>query len=162
MRTAPRCLLAIAAAASSFALAQAPAPAPAPGAGFAPFKGKLKEGLYEMKSEHDMSGVPGVPKEHHKGAETKQRCMTRAEADRGINAGKGCKIASSKESGNNANVRMECQDGTVTEMALALTPNGYTSEMKTTGKQDGKSFTSIFRSQARYLGPCPAAPAPAK
>ena len=34
--------------------------------------------------------------------------------------------------------------------------NGYGTEMKTTGKQDGKPFTSIFRSQAKYLGPCPA------
>jgi hypothetical protein len=155
MTTPPRCALALACLASSFALAQAPTPAPAPGAGFAPFKGKMKEGLYELKSDHDMSGVPGVPKEHQKGSETKQRCMSKAEIERGINPGKGCKIASSKESGNDASVRMECQDGSVTEMSLTLNPNGYGSEMKATGKQDGKSFTSIFRSQARYLGPCP-------
>lgn len=155
MSVTPRYAVALACLVSSFALAQAPAPAPAPGAGFAPFKGKMKEGLYEMKSDHDMSGVPGVPKEHAKGSETKQRCMGRAEIERGINAGKDCKIASSKESGNNANVRMECQDGSVTEINLTLNPTGYGSEMKTTGKQDGKTFTSIFRSQAKYLGPCP-------
>ena len=141
--------------AAAVAAAQAPAPAPVPGEGFAPFKGKVKEGLYELKTDHDMSGVPGVPKEHQKGSETKQRCVSQEELDRGIRAGRGCKVASSKESGGTATVRMECQDGTVTDMNLALNSGGYSTELKTTGKQDGKAFSSTFRSNARYLGPCP-------
>jgi hypothetical protein len=122
---------------------------------FAPFKGKLKEGLYEIKTDHDMSGVPGIPKEHAKGSETKQRCVSRQELDRGVRAGKDCKIASAKESGNSANVRMECKDGAVTDMKIALTGNGYATEMTTTGKQDGKAFNTSIKSQTRYLGPCP-------
>lgn len=155
--TPTRARLAIAAfgLAAAVAAAQAPAPAPAPGEGFAPFKGKVKDGLYEMKTDHDMSGVPGVPKEHQKGSETKQRCVSKEELDRGIRAGRGCKVTSSKDSGNTATIRMECQDGAVTEMNLALNPGGYSTEMKTTGKQDGKAFSSTFRSAARYLGPCP-------
>jgi hypothetical protein len=117
----------------------------------------MKDGLYEIKSQYDMSAVPGVPKGSQKGAETKQRCVSRAELERGIHAGSGCKIASARESGSNANVRMECQDGTATEIALVLNATGYDSELRTTGMQDGKAFTSVFRSQSRYLGPCPAA-----
>lgn len=131
-------------------------PAAVPDEGFAPFKGKLKEGLYEIKTEHDMTGVPGIPKEHAKGSDTKQRCVSRQELDRGVRAGKGCKVASAKESGNTATVRMECQDGAVTDMKIALTGNGYATEMATSGKQDGKAFNTTIKAQTRYLGPCPA------
>ena len=119
-----------------------------------PLKGKVKEGLYEMKTEHDLSGVPGVPKEAQKGAETRQVCMTKQDTEKGIQAGKGCAVKSAKESAAGAQVRMECQDGTVTDMTIAVGGSGYTTEMKTTGKQDGKAFSSTFRSQAKYLGPC--------
>ena len=128
---------------------------PASDATFTPFKGKLKDGLYEIKTDHDMTGVPGIPKEHAIGSETKQKCVSREELDRGVRAGKGCKIASANESGNNATVRMECQDGAVTEMKMALTTGGYTTVMNTSGKQDGKPFSSSFKAQTRYLGPCP-------
>ena len=124
--------------------------------GFAPFKGKLKEGLYEIKTDYDMSGVPDVKKEHARGSENKQLCVSRQELDRGVRAGKDCRIANAKESGNTANVRMECKDGAVTEMKIALSPNGYATEMTTSGKQDGKAFSTSIKSQTRYLGPCPA------
>ncbi|HET7729011.1 MAG TPA: DUF3617 family protein [Usitatibacter sp.] len=143
------------------ALAQAPAAkpqaaAPAPAAGATSFKGKVKEGMYDVKSEYDMSNVPGVPKEQAKGSQTKQRCVTKSEIDKGVSAGKGCQIASAKESGSTTTVRMECQDGSVTEMKLVFSPGGYNSEVRTTGKQEGKAFSSVFRSQAKYVGPCPA------
>ena len=123
--------------------------------GFSPFKGKLKEGLYEIKTDHDMSGVPGIPKEHAKGSETKQRCVSRQELDRGVRAGRDCRIASARESGNSATVRMECKDGAVTDMKITLTGSGYSTEMATSGKQDGKAFSTSIKSQTRYLGPCP-------
>jgi hypothetical protein len=139
-------------AAAAFALALLPAFAQnAP----APLKGKVKEGLYEMKTDHDLTGVPGVPKEAAKGSETRQVCMTKQDTDKGIQAGKDCAIKSAKEGGGGAQVRMECKDGSVTDMNIAVTGSGYTTEMKTTGKQDGKAFSSHFKSTARYLGPCP-------
>ena len=118
------------------------------------FKGKVKEGLYEMKTEHDMSGVPGIPKEAQKGSQTRQRCISKEEIERGMQAGKDCQVKSLKDAGATSMLRMECIDGTATDMKMTFAPGGYTSEMTTSGKQDGKPFRSVFRSTAKYLGAC--------
>ena len=119
------------------------------------FKGKVKEGLYEVKSEADLSGVPGIPREAAQRSETKQRCLTRKDVDRGIEAGKDCEVKNYTESPGGANLVMACKDGSSTDMKFAFGGNTFTSEMRTTGKQEGKSFVSVFRSEAKHLGPCP-------
>lgn len=127
------------------------------------FKGKVKEGLYEVKSEADLSGVPGIPKEAAKRSETKQRCLTKQDVDRGIEAGKDCEVKSYKPSPGGANIVMACKDGSSTGMKFVFGGNTFKSEMRTTGTQEGKSFVSVFRSEAKHIGPCPepkAAPAP--
>ena len=130
------------------------------------FKGKVKEGLYEVKTEADLSGVPGIPKEAAKRLETKQRCLTKQDVDRGIEAGKDCEVKAYKQSAGGANIVMACKDGSSTDMKFAFRGGNFTSEMRTTGKQEGKSFVSVFRSEARHIGPCPAPkaapPAPKK
>ena len=119
------------------------------------FKGKVKEGLYEVKSEADLSGVPGIPKEAAKRSETRQRCLTKQDVERGIEAGKDCEVKSYKPSAGGANIVMACKDGSSTDMKFAFGGNTFKSEMRTTGKQEGKSFVSVFRSEAKHIGPCP-------
>lgn len=160
--SAPR-LLAIAACGA--ALAAAPQALAQAGAKDV-FKGKVREGLYEVKSEADLSGVPGIPKPQMKSSETRQRCVTSQEVDRGVAPGKDCQVKSFKEGGGSANVVMECKDGSVTDMKFTFGSGTFATEMRVTGKQDGKPFVSVFRSQAKHIGACPAAaatpPAPAK
>lgn len=119
------------------------------------FKGKVKEGLYEVKSEADLSGVPGIPKEAAKRSETRQRCITKQDVERGIEAGKDCEVKSYKPSAGGANIVMACKDGSSTDMKFAFGGNTFKSEMRTTGTQEGKSFVSVFRSEAKHVGPCP-------
>ena len=152
MRTFRAKCLALAAIAS---LAAGPA-ASAPQTSKDLFKGKVKEGLYEVKSEADLSGVPGIPKEAAKRSETKQRCLTRQDVDRGIEAGKDCEVKEYKPSASGANLVMACKDGSSTDMKFAFGGDGFKSEMRTTGTQEGKSFVSVFRSEAKHIGPCPA------
>lgn len=120
------------------------------------FKGKVREGLYEVKSEADLTGVPGIPKEAAKRSETKQRCLTRQDVDRGIEAGKDCEVKSYKPSAAGASIVMACKDGSSTDMKFAFGGDTFKSETRTTGTQEGKSFVSVFRSEAKLIGPCPA------
>ena len=150
-----RMLAAALAAAALAAAGEAAAQASAKGL----FKGKVKEGLYEVKSEADLSGVPGIPKEQMKSSETRRRCVTRQEVERGVEPGKDCKVKSYKESGPGTTVVMECQDGAVTEMKFAFAGDGFSSEMRTQGTDNGKPFVSVFRSQAKHVGACPPADA---
>ena len=120
------------------------------------YKGKVREGLYEVRRESDLSGVPGIPKEQARASETRQRCLSKEDVARGVEAGKDCRISSYKPAEGSAQVVMECQDGSVTDMKYTFSAAGFSAEQRITGKQDGKPFVSVFRSQARYLGPCPA------
>jgi hypothetical protein len=131
------------------------------------FKGKVKEGLYEVRSDADLSGVPGIPKEAAKRSETRQRCLTRQDVERGVEAGKECEVKSYKPSATAASVVMQCKDGSVTDMKFAFGSGTFSSEARTSGEQDGKAFVSVFRSEAKHIGPCPqpqpqGAPAPKK
>ena len=131
------------------------------------YKGKVREGLYEVRNDSDLTGAPGIPKEAMKGSETRQRCLTKEAVERGIEPGKDCRTRSYRPAEGSAHVVMECKDGTVTDSKFSFSPAGFASETRITGTQEGKPFVSMFRSQARYLGPCPPtgqapAPAPAK
>jgi hypothetical protein len=118
-------------------------------------KGHVKAGLYEQKTEGEVSGVPGLPPGQERHVETTRRCVTQAEADKGIELAPGCTLKSQNISGNTAQFAAECRDGATHAMKITTTPTGFTSEMKTTGKQrDGTPFSVSMRSESRYLGPC--------
>jgi hypothetical protein len=121
------------------------------------FKGKVVEGLYEVKSEIDLTGVPGVPREQQKSSESRNRCVTRQEIEQGVSAGGDCSVTKYTESAGGARILMACKDGKASDMKFTFSPEGFTSETSTTGKEDGKPFVSVFRTHARRLGPCPAA-----
>ena len=123
------------------------------------FKGKVREGYYEVRSETDLTGVPGLPKEQTKSSETRKRCVTKQEVERGVEPGKDCQVKSFKEAPGATNVVMACKDGSVTDMKFTFGGDTFNSEMRITGTQDGKPFVSVFRSQAKHVGACPPAEA---
>ena len=135
--------------------------APVPGTAPQPLKGRIKEGLYELTRTIDLSGVSGVPAKDQKGSETRRQCLGKADLEQPMQAGPGCAVKSTKESPAAVEILMQCSDGTATDMRMTFDAAGYGSEMKTTGQQDGKPFVSLFRMKAKYVGPCPAAPATA-
>jgi hypothetical protein len=118
------------------------------------FKGKVAEGLYEVKSEVDLTGVPGVPRDKQKSTDVRSRCVTRQEIDQGISAGGDCNITSYTEAAGATRILMACKDGKKSDMKYTFAPDGFTSETTTTGKEAGAAFVSIFRSSAKRLGPC--------
>lgn len=144
------------------ALAMAPALAAAQAAARDLYKGKVREGLYEVTHETDLSGVPGIPRDKQKSTETRQRCYYKEGLERGVEAGKDCEVRSYKAEGPTTNVTMTCKDGSSTAMKLTFASGSFTTETRTSGTDEGKPFTSVFRQHARYLGPCPykAPPAP--
>ena len=150
--------LGIAAAALALAVPQAAAQQSAASL----FKGKVAEGLYEVKSEIDLTGVPGVPRDKQKSSESRSRCVTRQEIDNGISAGGDCSITKYTESAGAARILMSCKDGKASDMKYTFAKGAFTSETTTTGREGGKVFTSIFRSSARLVGPCLGAPASGK
>jgi hypothetical protein len=137
-------------------LASAPAWAQKPPADL--FKGKMKPGLYEDRVEVDMTGVPGIPKEHAKQSQTTQRCMTPEDLAKGLDQDeKGCETSGFKMMGETAIFTTTCKKGNETQIAeVKLTPTaqGMKSELKSTMKQGGQTSTSTMRSESRYLGPC--------
>jgi hypothetical protein len=122
------------------------------------FKGKLKPGLYEDRVEVDMTGVPGIPKEHAKQSQTTQRCMTPEELNKGLGEDeRGCETTGFKMMGDTASFTTTCKKGNETQIAeikLTTTAQGMKSELKSTMKQGGQTSTSTMRSESRYLGPC--------
>lgn len=131
------------------------------------FKGKVTEGQYEVKSDVDLSGVPGVPRNKQKSSETRSRCVTRQEIDQGVSAGTDCAVTSYTENDSSARIEMKCKDGKTSEMKYSFTRarDGFWSETITKGKDNGVPFVSVFRSDAKRVGPClgagPAGKAPA-
>lgn len=126
------------------------------------FKDKVAEGLYEVKSDIDLTGVPGVPRDKQKATETRSRCVTRQEIDQGVAAGADCSVTKYSESPGVASIVMVCKDGKSSDMKYTFSPDGFTSEITTTGKEAGAKFVSVFRSTAKRVGPCLGAGSPGK
>jgi hypothetical protein len=118
-------------------------------------KGKVKPGLYENVTHSEMKGVPGVKKGQEKSTETRQRCVTQEELDKGIEFPGNCAIRKRDDTGSSVQLVAECKDGAVHEFRIAATAGGFSSEMKTVGKNpDGSAVSLAMRSESRYLGPC--------
>ena len=128
---------------------------PAAAAGAQPLKGRVKEGLYEVVREHEITGIPGIPKEAQKGSERRTHCMKKDDIERAVQPGQGCSVKGVKQSPTKVSIAMACADGTTTDLDMTFNPAGYTTDMRTKGMQDGKPFTSRFRSTAKFLGACP-------
>ena len=149
----PGCVHALAAAALVAA-----APAWAQQSAVNVFKGKVREGLYEVKSEVDLTRVPGIPRDKQKSTESRTRCVTQREIDHGISSDAECSVTRYTEVAGGAHILMSCKDGKASDMRFSFAPGEFASETTTTGKDGGATFVSVFRSKAKLVGPCLGAP----
>jgi hypothetical protein len=131
------------------------APAFSQSTGTALLKGRVKAGLYEQKTESEVSGIPDLPPGQEKHVETRQRCISQAESDKGIALAPDCTLKTQVISGNIAHFTSECRDGAVHDMKITTTATGFTSDMTSSGKgRDGTPFSLSMHSESRYLGRC--------
>ena len=114
------------------------------------FKGKVKPGMYEMKTMIDMTGMPGVPKEQQKTTETTKRCVTAAELDEGVEQRNDCKSKTVKKTADSLEVVAQCRDGSVQELRMNVSGNGFTTDLKSSSKQHNMTM----KTESRYLGAC--------
>jgi hypothetical protein len=148
-------LAAVAAAVASFsAVAAGP---------FDAFKGKMKEGLYEYKTEMDMGAVPGMPPGMGKQSNTMQHCVTAEDIEKGqMNRGRdgkapgNCEVRDFKMSGNTASYTMECKGERPmkADNKITFTSDGYDMDMKMAMTHGGQTMNMNQKAKARYLGAC--------
>lgn len=125
---------------------------------FGQFKGKLKEGLYEVKMEMEMPGMPAGMGKH---AMTFQNCVSSKDLESG-KLGKdekmpaNCEVRNFRMSGNTASYTTVCKgdpDMTV-DTTLAFRDDGYTMTMKSAMKQGGQVMNMHQKMEGRLVGPC--------
>ena len=120
------------------------------------FKGKMKEGLYEMKMKAEMPGMPMAMPET-----TMQHCVTAQDIEGGKMGGKDqmpkdCEIKDMKMSGNNASYKMVCKGQTnmTADVNMTFTDNGYRMDQKVAMNQGGQVMNMTNRIESKYIGPC--------
>jgi hypothetical protein len=135
---------------------------------FDAFKGKVKPGLYEYKTEMDMGAIPGMPPGMGKQSHTFQHCVTQADVDKGENMGNtdrggkpmpsNCEIKNVKASGNTASYTMSCPapHEMNAEAQMTFLPNGYNMDMKMNmvSSKGGQPMSMTQHMEARLVGPC--------
>lgn len=138
------------AAASTVALAAGP---------FDAFKGKMKEGLYEVRMEMEM---PGMPQGMGKQQMTMQNCVSAKDIESG-SIGKGkdqmqdqCEVRNFKMSGNTASYTTVCkgEHAMTADTTITFAGNDYKMDMKMTMNQGGQVMKMSQKMDGRYLGAC--------
>ena len=128
---------------------------------FDSLKGKLKDGMYEYKTEVDMSAMPGVPPGMAKQSSTTQHCVRPQDIEKG-QMGRGpdrdgkapaCEIKNFSQSGNNATYTMVCKEMTA-DNKITFTGEGFNMDMKMAINEGGTAFNMTRHVEGRYLGPC--------
>ena len=123
------------------------------------FKGKMKEGLYEMKMDMEMPGMPGgMGKQSH----TMQQCVTAKDIEGGKMGGgkdqmpKDCEVKDMKMSGNTASYKMVCKGdmNMTSDVNMTFTDTGYRMDQKMTMNQGGQAMNMNSKVESKYLGPC--------
>jgi len=155
MRTPPVvALAALAIAASPLALAQ----------DLTFFKSKAKPGLYEYKTEMDMSGVPGMPPGMGHQNITFQHCLTQEDIDRGVmnknrdGTTNDCQIKNLSTSGSSASYSMACTRPRPmnADVKIAFAGGGFHMDMKMNMAEarSGQAMSMTQHMDATYLGAC--------
>lgn len=132
---------------------------------FDAFKGKMKEGQYEMKMDMEMPGMPaGMGKQSH----TMTHCVTKEDIEKG-QMGKGgkkdampenCEVKDMNMSGNTATYKVVCKGGKnnqpdmTTDNKVTFRDNGYTMDMKMSMNQGGQVMNMNQHMESRYMGAC--------
>ena len=129
---------------------------------FQAFKGKIKAGMYEYKTEMDMGQIPGMPPGMGRQSHTFQHCVTaedinRGEVDKGRNGPpKNCEVKDFRMSGNTASYRMVCtgEHAMEADNHITFASDGYTMDMKMALNERGRPMNMTQHMQARYVGAC--------
>ena len=125
-------------------------------------KGKMKEGLYEMKVEMDMSGIPGMPKGMGNRTTTATHCVTAKDIEDGAamrpgkEAGGDCEVKDFKMSGDTASYQMVCKGATqmTADAKMTFVSNGYDMDLKMNMNQGGQVMNMNQKIQSRRVGDC--------
>ena len=122
-------------------------------------KGKMKPGMYDMKMEME---IPGMPGGMGKQSMNMQNCVTEQDIEKGT-VGKGkdskmpdtCEVKNFKMSGNSASYTAVCKEPDMTsDTSITFTDSGYTMNTKTAMKQGGQVMNMNQKIEGRYVGPC--------
>ena len=148
---------------AAFAVAVAAAVSTAAAAGpFDQFKGTMKPGLYEYKTEMDMGAIPGMPAGMGKQSHTFQHCVTQKDIEEG-GFGKNdrqkpenCEIKNMNMSGNTATYTMECKGDPQMKADNKITfkSDGFDMDMKMAMNQRGQVMNMNQKMSGRLIGPC--------
>ena len=130
---------------------------------FDQFRGKMKEGMKEYKTEMEMGAMPGLPPGMAKQTHTMKHCVTAQDIDKGQVGGGGrdgkmpkdCEVRNMNWSGNTASYTMECKgenamkadnkitfvsDGYKMDMNMQMNRGGQTMNMKQRMEEIGGEF----------------------
>jgi hypothetical protein len=131
------------------------------------FKDKMKEGLYEITTSVDASGIQGMPQGMKIPSTTLQRCVSREDIDKGGQAivaeqgprghmPKDCQVQDFNLSGDTATYKMVCtgQKAMTLNGTITFTGTGYRGSNILAMDQGGKQMNMAINFESRYLGPC--------
>lgn len=117
------------------------------------FKGKLKEGQYEYKTDME---IPGMGRQ----SSTSQGCVTAKDIEGGDLAKPDkeskCELKDMKSSGNTTTYKMVCggEAPMTADAKMVFRDGGYTSDLDMSMKQGGQAMNMKQHIDARYIGPC--------
>ena len=121
-------------------------------------KGKMKPGLYEYKTDMEISGMPaGMGKQ----STTNQSCVTAKDIEGGDLAkpdkDSKCELKDVKSSGDVTTYKMVCTgEGAMTADAkMVFRDGGYTTDLTMSMKQGGQTTNMKQHIDAKYMGACP-------
>ena len=123
------------------------------------FKGKMKPGLYEVRMEMEM---PGMPQGMGKQQMTMQNCVT-AEDLEGGKLGRSeqqkmeqCEVKNFKMSGNTASYTTVCKGNMdmTADTTVTFAGDNYKMDMKMRMNQGGQVMNMHQKMDGRYLGAC--------
>jgi len=128
------------------------------------FKSRAKPGMYEYKTEMDMSGVPGMPPGMGHQNVTFQHCLTQEDIDRGaMNKGRDkdnndCQVKNLQSSGSSASYSMSCTKPRPmnADVKIAFAGDGFHMDMKMNMAEtrSGQPMSMTQHMDAKYLGAC--------
>ncbi|MGE5615551.1 MAG: DUF3617 domain-containing protein [Bacillota bacterium] len=132
---------------------------------FEHLRGKIKPGLYEYKSQMDMSNVPGMPPGMTRPPVTFTHCVTEEDIAKGRmnrnprdpESGTQCDFTNVKTSGNTTSYTMVCtgRSRMKADMVMTFTGDGWNGDMTMNMEQNGHPMTMKQHMETRYKGACP-------
>lgn len=125
---------------------------------FDAFKGKMKEGQYDMKMTMEM---PGMPQGMGKQTMNHSHCVTAQDIEGGRMGSRekppqNCEVKNFSMSGNTASYTTVCKgDPEMTsDSKITFSGDGYVMDNKMQMNQKGQVMNMTQRIESKYVGPC--------